>query len=275
MLSLLAACAEDYTPSDSPSKLVVEGWIEDGGFPVVILTKTFPVNSEIMREEDLSDYMLRWAKVTVSDGEDSVVLTGKYDAGYFPPYIYTTSRLRGMAGKCYTLTVEYRDEKATAVTTIPQAPADCSFVIEKCASSDTLYQMTARFEDNPDEKNYYQFFTRVGSQTKQYLAAYLGSIDDEVIGSGVTEVPVYRGHQLGRESYTPYYSIDDTVSVKFAQVDETSFRIWDNYTKTLSLSGNLFLPVYTTLPTNIIGGYGYWCGYGAVTKYFVIHETIK
>lgn len=270
ILFSLASCTEDDHADEHVSRFVVEGWIEDGGYPVVILTRSLPVNSEFVAMDDLSDYVLRWAKVTVSDGQDSVVLTGKYDAGYFPPYVYTTSRMKGMAGKAYTLTVEYRDEQATARTTIPQQPPQCAFTVEKCADSDTLFQVTAKFIDIPDEKNYYQFFVRVGTQSKQYLASYLGSIDDEVVGNGIVEVPIYRGHQLADTHYTPYFSLCDTVSIKFAQVDETTFRMWDSYTKTLSLSGNMFLSTYSNLPSNIVGGYGYWCGYGSVTNYFDI-----
>ena len=112
-----AACNEDLDmEGDNASCLVVEGWIEDGGFPVVMLTRSLPVTTEYQSMDDLSDYMLRWARVTVSNGEDSVVLTGKYDRGYFPLFIYTTSRMRGEAGKEYTLTVEYRDYYATCRT---------------------------------------------------------------------------------------------------------------------------------------------------------------
>lgn len=275
ILLALVACTEEYNAETYIPKLVVEGWIENDGYPVVILTKELPVSSEFMNIDDLGDYILRWAKVTIFDGKDSVVLTGRYDSGYFPPYVYTTSNLKGIAGKTYTLTVEYRDEQVTACTTIPQQPPSCSYTIDKCENSDTLYQITANFTDRPNEKNYYQFFTRVGSQTKQYLASYLGSISDEVIGNDIVEVPVYRAHQLKNEDYTPYFSIGDTVSIKFAQVDEMSFRIWDNYTKTLSLSQNMFLSTFSNLPTNIVGGHGYWCGYGAVTKHFIIQEKTK
>lgn len=273
LLLLLAACDKDYgLTGQSGSHIVVEGWIEDGGFPVVIVSRSFPVVTEYEETESLSDYLVRWAKVTVSNGTDSVVLTGKYDEGYFPPYVYTTGRMRGEAGKSYTVTVEYRDYYATATTTIPPAPGNCDFRVERCADNDTMFQIKAVFQDNPNEKNYYQFFTRVGSTTKQYQASYLGTFDDAVLAP-VTETPVYRGHQL-KFDYTPYYKLRDTVAVKFAHIDETSFRVWDSYTKTLSLSKNMFLSTNTNMITNIVGGYGYWCGFSAITHYFVIRDSI-
>ncbi len=272
---VLIGCTDDSDRTETDaSTLIVEGWIEEGGFPVVILTRSLSVSTEYQSIDSLSDYIVRWAKVTVSDGEDSVVLTGKYDKGYFPPYIYTTSRIRGKAGNTYHLTAEYRDMRATAQTTIPNTPGRCSFRVERCEDSDTLFQIRVRLVDNPQEKNYYQLFTRVGTNTKQYQASYLGSIDDEVLGKE-TDVMVFRGHQLKEKDYNPYFLLDDTVSVKLSQVDETSFRIWDSYIKMQSLSSNMFFSTSSDIETNIIGGYGYWCGYDAVTDYIVVRDSVS
>ena len=90
----------------NPQKLVVEGWIEDDGFPVVILTKTLPVSNLEIPIDSLGNYVARWARVEVSDGNESVVLTGMQDLKSFSGYIYTTSELRGKPGKTYTLTVD-------------------------------------------------------------------------------------------------------------------------------------------------------------------------
>lgn len=274
-LFIVAGCKDDFElQNEEMSQLVVEGWIENGRFPIVILTRTFSVSTEYQSMNNLSDYILRWAKVTVSDGTDSVVLTGKYDKGYFPPYIYTTGRMRGVAGKQYTLTIESRDFHATARTSIPAASTDYTLRVEQCVNNAPFFQIKATFRDNPNEKNYYQLFTRVGIQTKQFLASYLGTLDDAVLNT-VAEIPVYRGRQFSQNEYTPYYTLSDTVAVKFAQIDETSFHIWDCYTKTTSLSSNMFLSTSDDMETNIIGGYGYWCGYNAITDYIVIRDSIK
>ena len=262
----------DRTNADT-SYLIVEGWIEGGGFPVVMLSRSLPVSRDYQRIDSLSDYIVRWAKVTISDGNDTVVLTGKYDNGYFPPYVYTTSRMRGEVGKTYYLTAEYRNMCATAKTTIPAIPDNCSFRVAPCTDSDTLFQIKATFRDNPSEKNYYQFFVRVGTDRKQYQASYLGSIDDEILKEE-TDMTVYRSHQITDKFYTPYFYYNDTVSVKFSQVDETSFRIWDSYIKMQSLSSNMFLSTFSDIESNITGGYGYWCGYGSIVDHIVIRDSV-
>ncbi len=273
LCAALTACESDYLGT-AESQLVVEGWIENEGYPVVILSRSVPISEDYTPMDELDQYLLRWAKVTVSDGQNSVVLTGKYDSGYFPPYIYTTGRLKGRAGKSYTLTVEYRDYYATATTTIPPTTVRPDFFVEKCADSDTLYQVKVSFSDPPGEKNYYQLFARTGADSKQYLASYLGSIDDAVLADH-TEYTVYRGRKLGAGTdYTPYFAEQDTVAVKLAQVDKASYQFWDGFTKNLSLEGNLFLAPYTNVRTNVTGGTGYWCGMNSSTAYFIIPHPI-
>lgn len=272
MVLLQISSCERYIDSDGGnSHLVVEGWIDDGGFPVVILTQSLPVNSDYVDMESLGDYIVRWAKVTVSDGAESVVLTGKYDNGYFPPYIYTTGNMRGKAGQSYTLTVEYRDFRATAVTTVPAADMNCTFNVEACDGTDDLFQITANLEDNSAERNFYQIFTRTGTAAKQYQAAYMGSIDSSVF-DGRADIPVWRGRRLQDKDYTPFFMADDTVSVKIAKVDEVSFRIWNSYSKNVSFSNNAFLASQEDMESNISGGYGYWCGYGAVVAPIIIRS---
>lgn len=267
--AMLTSCDEDHLAVTQP-QLVVEGWIEDGGCPVVIVTSSIPISEEYMPAETLSDYIVRWATVTVYCGEDSAVLTGKYDKGYFPPYIYTTSRMKGEQGKNYSLKVEYKDMVATATTTIPPRPDVMRFRLEKCEDSDTMYQVKAVFTDNKEEKNYYQLFSKVGAENKQYLASYLGSIDDDVLGD-TTEVAVYRGHEvLSTMEYTPYFRPNDTISVKLSQIDEASFHFWDDYIKILSLSHNPFMAPQRSIRYNIVNGSGYWCGMNSVKDYFVI-----
>lgn len=270
LMFVLVSCEDDYyTESGYQTSLVVEGWIEDGEFPVVILTRSVPIMTEAIAIDSLWGYVVRWATVTVSCGDSSVVLTGKYDDRYFPPYIYTTGRMRGESGKVYSLNVAYKEFHAEGKTYIPESKPLDSLRIDKVADNDTLYTITACFTDNTEEKNYYQFFVRTGNYSRQFLAAYLGSVNDNVL-TGYTEVPIYQGHQFGKKKYTPYFVSGDTVAVKLAHLDSQSYSFWNEYNKALSLKDNMMFPKSTNLPSNINGGIGYWCGYGITTAYTII-----
>ena len=187
----LVACDDDIF-GNSQSQMVVDGWIEDGGFPIVIITQTLPITEDFVSVNNLGDYIVKWAKVTVSDGVDSVVLTGKYDNNYFPPYIYTTGRMRGKAGHTYYLTIKENDNIVRSVTTIPVNAPDVDFKVEMRSSNDSLYQITACLSDSNEQADYYQIFSRVGVNTSQYSAAFLGSLSDATLGD-YAEIRGYRG----------------------------------------------------------------------------------
>lgn len=276
-LSLLFfSCNTDDDVSEQP-KLVVEGWIDSGGYPIVLLTATVPISEQGRDVKDLGDYVLRWAKVTVSDGEREVVLTGMLDKRYFPPYVYTTSRLRGEVGKTYRLTVSYSGLYAEAETFIPQPVPLDSIRVRPCEDSDTLYQIRAYFHDDPSQSAYYKFFTRIGRNQRMYLSSYIQTLDNSVFLSGEEiDVSVMRGRLITDRpnEYTPYFTEKDTVVVKFARMDSLSFLFWNQMEHNMTLS---FLPVTAAKRNpqfNVKGGIGYWCGYGATFYPVVVGDSI-
>lgn len=274
LLTLLTAClyaCDGMTLPENEEQLVVEGYIDDGGFPVVMVTTSMPVNTDSHSLDSLQDHLLRWAKVTVSDDEHEVILTGMVNNSYFPPFIYTTSRLRGQAGKCYKLTVEYKDFLATAETTIPPRPSLDSIVVRP-SGIDSLCQIAACFTDNPDERNYYKAFVRMGRYGKQWLSCYLGIVSDEVF-NGYTEMPINKGElATQRDEYTPYFNYNDTITIKFAQIDSVAYRFWNDYENHFSFNRNPLLRYSKSLQSNIKGGLGCWYGCGAVTHSLILSD---
>lgn len=274
LASLLAACSGDLF-SPAPARLVVEGWIDADGVPVVMLTTTVPVSTDYQSLDSLGQYVVRWAKVTVSDGTDEVVLTGKTDNDYYPPYVYTTSRMHGRAGGTYRLTVDYEDFHATAVTTIPQPVEPEGFRATSALVSDTLFALTAFLRDDSTSTNYYKVFTRTGRAQGMWLSPLLSTFSDEVLARPVAEVPVYKSGLVGEKDFTPYFSRTDTVLVKFATIDAESYAFWNDYENASSFSGNFFLPTTTNLHFNVTGAIGYWCGYGATVTRLRIADLLS
>ena len=118
--ALMAACACSADNADEVEpRLVVEAWIESDGAPVVMVTTSVTPTREPQAISSLSNHVERWAKVSVSDGESEIILTGYITSRYFPPYYYTTGRMTGEVGKTYRLTVETKGRRATAYATIP------------------------------------------------------------------------------------------------------------------------------------------------------------
>ncbi|MBQ8672828.1 MAG: DUF4249 domain-containing protein [Bacteroides sp.] len=273
VLFFLGEGCEEKMEGNAAPVLVVEGWIDSDGYPVVLVTTSASLSEEYLPIDELEANIVKWARVTVSDGESEAVLTGKVGKGYFPPYIYTTTRMMGVPGKTYRLTVEYKDYYATALTRIPQPVPVDSFRLEQCAGSDSLYQLTACFTDNRAENNYYKFFMRQWGRDDVWLSCFLGTVSDEVTGEQV-EVPVYQPQRLFEKDYTPYFLKNDTLVVKFSQLDSLGYHYWDAYEKLTSFSGNLLFPVATNLPSNIDGGIGYWLGYGSSVYHLALENLL-
>ena len=58
LLCSLISCTEDeLVPRDS--MLAIEGWIENEGYPVVMVTKTFPISSEENNMNNLEEDIVK------------------------------------------------------------------------------------------------------------------------------------------------------------------------------------------------------------------------
>lgn len=270
---LMCGCTADDMP-EPEEMLVVDGWIDDGGFPDVTLTTSVAITKEYQSLDSLYDHVVRWAKVSVSDGSEEVVLTGLYDRNRFPPYHYTTSRIRGKSGGTYRLTVEWRGHHAEAVTTIPERAKVDTFLVERCADSDTLYSVKARFTDPLTTTDYYKAFVRVKGHTNYFVSPNLSTFNDKVMdGSGQAEVNIYRGELMTDEHFSPFFPVGSVVDVKFARMDERSYLFWEGYEKAISISRNPLFPVATNLVGNVEGALGCWCGYGATVYTLTIGQS--
>src|SRR6187402_2764941 len=92
---MISCSREDYVNSvDGESKIVVEGWIEQGDVPQVILSRSMPINA-VIDSTTILDYFIRSAKVTVSDGENEEILSVRGDNSRIPPYVYYGSNIKG------------------------------------------------------------------------------------------------------------------------------------------------------------------------------------
>lgn len=248
-------------------QLVVEGWIETDGFPIVLIGKTLPISNS---SQDINNYVVQWAKVSISDGDTTIILTGGYDNTYLPPYKYTTYKMTGKAGKTYHIDVEYRGLHASATTTIPEVPQIDS-VRSVCCDNDTSYFIKAYFKDNPSQKDYYVMFSK-RSTDKVYLFPFLGAITDENQNENIS-ANIYRGtdyySSIQRENEM-YFKKGETVQIKVCHVDENSYLFWKSYSDLKNFSSNMFFPYSKNLESNIIGGKGYWCGYGTAQRTLII-----
>lgn len=261
VLCFAAACSKQ-TP-DLPESLVVEGWIDDGGYPVVAVTTTIPRPDRPQEIAELYKSIVRGAQVSISDGTGTVGLVGMPSSGSFPPYIYTTTRMKGEAGKTYTLSVSAKGYQAQAAATV-QAKQELSDIIIE--GSEGNYKIMCTFDAEPGK--YYAFFEKDDSGLG-WSPVFLGLVNgDETPGSQT--VAVIRGNMMSSlQEYSAGFTSGEKVQIRFCSMD---FGTWDYWRACQDITGISFLITYPfeeTISSNMNGAYGYWAGYG-VSEYEII-----
>ncbi len=282
--SVLTACDGDSIILNAEQQYVVEGWIDSGDYPIVMITKTMPIDYERYEEEDLINLIVPDANVRVVCDGDTVELQAEMNPNYFPPIIYTTKQLKGQPHHTYKLLIDTSDgQQLSAVTTIPDVAVIDNLTYSAIQTCDTLFQLTLRFHDNPSQKNYYKLFTRTKNPrfadseegyyssyfTNSFLSPVISCFDDATLDSDVT-VNFTRGFMNYVKDPNIYFLSGDEVEVKFAQIDAESFRFWDEQQNQMLFGTNYMFHGTRNNETTIKGGLGSWCGYGAAFQKIVI-----
>lgn len=265
MLAVLlpvVGCSEVNLPHSAP-QVVMEGWVEDGSSPVVIVTTTVPVSEDYREIADLREYVVRWATVSVTDGEKETFLSGRIDRNHFPSYVYSKDTYRIRAGKTYSVNVEYGGRTLTSSVTVPRRKPLEYIRVESIGGKEDAYRLVAGLKDDPSTTDRYKFFVRREKKDSSFLSSFLGYVDDQALSESVEEIAVYRGMGIIADSFDQYFSSDDVVYVKFCTLDDQSWQYWSDFEELTSLSRNPFFPVSSKIRSNVKGGLGYLSGYGA------------
>src|ERR1051326_6640650 len=137
---LLGTSCEKEITVDLPQpkdKIVVEGHVEPGQKPYVILTKNQAYFSPV-DSATLYNSIIQNGFVTLSDGVSTDTLTLTLDLNYLPPIIYRARNMTGVVGRSYHLTVVANGKTLTANTIIPQPVPLDSLWFQLYGTSDSL-----------------------------------------------------------------------------------------------------------------------------------------
>jgi len=249
----------DYEP-----KVVVEGSIENGQPATVILSWSAPFDQTI-NEDFLLNHVIRSAKVSVSNGEQTEILALGMNWNHLPPYVYYGNELKGEVGKSYTLTVEYLDKIIYAETYIPEPTPllECSFIKEN--PTDTVGYLRITFNNTSDL--YYQVATRVEGKEKIFTPCLYGNfIADNLQRDKPVSMRISKGPILfPKMQIVSHFVEGDIISLKFRTMPRHGYDFWNSWQNEVINGLNPIFPAITSLKSNIQGGIGIWCGYGTYT----------
>ena len=262
MILLLALISCHSEPIDH-SKMVVEGWIDAGKHPIVMLHTSYSLNQPTPDTAQLIDvlaeHMVLFGRVVIFDGEDSVTLTGRVDTNYLPPYIYTTTKIIGKVGQTYTLHATYKDFSVKSKTEIPSIATFDSIRVTEYNQQLNVVGYASNLEVGAP----YILMARTTDQ-RQYKICPTGAFRATAPSMAITiNNPIdFTGESAMLQTLFP--KTDSVgISIKFAQVGEAEFLMWDSYIAQNMTQGLFFMETHGNILSNIEGGNGYWCGMGA------------
>jgi hypothetical protein len=289
----LSSCETDIT-LDLPTpqeKLVVEGHIENGDYPYVVLTRNFSFyagvnpgqlqnlfvhNAMVMMNDGTNDYQLtELCLSTLPDSIKQLVLDylgiDEADLGTQDFCAYFTLLTTGQQGKTYSLTVDTLGQHLSAITTIPfNVPIDSLWAEPAASDPDSLRILFMQFDEPDTIGNYYRYWTKANDEP--FYPGYFGSVlDDKFFNGEVFQLNLDRGYASNAAiDFDTYglFRVGDTVVVKIAMIDEAHYEFWRTVEEQTFSGGPFSIPVH--IRDNIQGGLGIWGGYGAVYDTIVI-----
>ena len=263
----------DYEIKGYKQKIIVEGEIANNEFPKVYLSLNIPL-SEKTDSITILENVIRWAKVTVSDGVDSEILTGYWDLKHFPPYVYRGIKLKGEEGKTYYLTVEYGGYTLQAVTTIPVATEIQKFNTTAVPGSDILRILSMTINIDSTRKNAYRVFTKKKKDGYYIQTQFVYNSEFTLSGNNTFVISPKTSEIDSSYNEGSYFVKGDSVQVQLCTIDSVSTQFYKALTLFSSTTGfgnNFFIGEKDALKSNIsLPGFGIWCGTGVTNYSYII-----
>lgn len=281
LLCVLAVSCETPIDIELPAheqSTVIEGWIENGQYPVVAISLSRPYYSTTSMDSILKSIQTK-AKVMVTDsntGETEQLALGKTNDHIYGLIgkAYVGKKLKGKIGHTYLLHIENNGKTYDASTTIPLSRVQLDTLYFSSKGSSFVRIL---FTDPKDEFNCYRFMTKVKGDEPTFSQVYIGTFDDltfngQQLNFELTRMPYSNLLALEYKSLEDIkknvmFHRGDVVYVKSAMIDEATKKFWFALQVDLTMTNNLLVSpgVY---PSNIhelnVGSVcGIWSGYHA------------
>ncbi len=300
-VALLVGCEKEITVElpDTPEQFVVEGVIEPGLPPYVILTRTQSYFDPIDQNAIANSYV-RGAVVTVDNGNGPVTLdqlcstsltdeqralfaevTGIDPAllGSVDICVYSTANtaIFGEVGRTYRLHIEAEGKVLTSVTTIPNpVPLDSVWfqLALQRPDDDSLGLAWGTLTDPDTMGNCYRWMARRISRDEDgnvedptFISPLGNTFQDKYVNNLTFDFSFIRGRQFYSDQpedsneEAGFYKVGDTIAVKFLSIGFNEHEFYTSYDENVGSQGDLFgTPVNAR--SNIDGGLGIWAGWG-------------
>jgi hypothetical protein len=293
LISIIMASCTKEVQIDIPGyeeQLVVDGRIETGGFPIVLLSKSQNVYAPTDVEAYINSFV-NDAEISVTNGTQTLSLNltpisslplasrktlaemlkvTLNELQLLPIQVYSTTDISiiGEVGKTYTLEISYNGKTYIGSTSL-LAPVALNNLYWKADDTNPEYGYSwANLTDPAGEFNGYKWEAKRINKTStgedlDDLYRRAGYFKDQYFDGLTFEFavgnPLKRKDTTHLEAYKNFYRIGDTVVIKLSRLDYATFDFFDKKSAQLGNGGNPFAtPV--NIPSNISGALGIWAG---------------
>lgn len=278
----LTSCERDIDLDlkEEEPKLVVEGTIENGEPPIVVLTNSLNYFSTITPAQ-LTQSFVRGADVFISNGtrthklkEYTVPLVGNFFVSY---YSTDSSNLAtaivGEFNKTYSLRIVASNQEYTATTTIPNLTKRIDSMWYKAGppqldSNKVIVMIKAT--DPPGFGDYVRYFTKRNSE--RFLPGLNSAFDDLFVDGTTYELQVGAGvdRNTSISEDDLFFNKGDTVTLKLSNIDKATYDFWRTIEFAYQAVGNPFstpIKVSSNIKGNALGYFG---GYASQYRTIII-----
>jgi hypothetical protein len=272
------------------NQLVVDGIIETGGHPIVLLSQS----ANIYEQSDLAAYISRFvydASLCVFHGNDTFALSlytipelpvesqkkvaemlrlDWNEALLLPIKVYSSNELIAEANQSYTLRILHQGKSYQGTTYLP-TPTPLDTLYWKPSVQNNLYGYSwAKLSDPAHHFDAYKWevkrlnFFDGAPIDNLYKRGFGGFFSDEFFDGKTIEFyyenPLKRKDTTHLKAFKRYYRHGDSVVVKFSKMDQSVYAFYNKKYAQLNSAANPFsTPI--NVPSNISGLLGVWAGF--------------
>ena len=276
----LASCQEDIDLKilSGDRKIVIEGFIENGKFAEVIVTRNSPLSQSV----DFNAIMVSNAQVYVSNGVITDTLKLDTLITSSNPFVYTGNTIVGVVGQTYFLTVIADGKTYTSQTTIPIPITLDSVWWKPQPPEDSLGWAWAHLTEPVGLGNGYRWYAKRPTKfvifegnplllDRRYVAPFGATFDDKFIDGKSFDFAYNRGYDATEQSYYSdepekergMYKYGDSIYIRFCTIDKAAQDFYQTFEAAQSSNGNPFASPVLILSNIQGGGLGVWAGMGA------------
>ena len=255
-------------------QITVEGQIEEGKLATVYLTNSLPFKGRIDSVE-VAKSIERKAKVVLSNGETSEILTLKRDDSRFPFFFYRSNTIKGEQVKNYSLSINIRGKEFISETTIPQKPKILEIFfsdwVDDGVVNSNFKDINFLIDNDTEKTTYFKILIKKEEEDK-FVSANPFLLNTENIKAD--QFP-FKVNYLDKDEEDENKRINkissgEVIDLKFVSITKEQFDFWKSTDKAdiTTLVNSSFSSSVSSNISN--GAFGYWSGENTVSFKFIV-----